>query len=247
MNTLTESETITNLIQAGTLQHIGIIMDGNRRWAEQNQLMSVQGHYHGYQALKKIVAHCSEVLKLPVLTVYAFSTENWRRTEKEVGFLTGLLGQVLANEMNELVEKNIQIRFIGDLTAFPKTIREQCHQAQAASTSNTGLIFQVALNYGGRLELVRAFQQLAQQVQNGQLTPDVIDELMIAQHLFAPNVPDPDMIIRTGGEYRMSNFLLWQSAYSELYVSDEYWPAFTPSHLEKAIQVFCKRQRRFGQ
>lgn len=239
-------QSVTAAIENGTLKHIAIIMDGNRRWAKSRRLPSAQGHYRGYQALKTIVRYCSKQLHLPVLTVYAFSTENWRRSDQEVRFLLKLFHQTLQAELDEMMAENVRLRFLGDIQAFSPAFQQACREAEALTANNTGLIYQVALNYGGRSEMLKAVQSLAQAAKVGQLEPDEITEAHIARCLYTGEVPDPDMVIRTGGEYRLSNFLLWQAAYAEICVVDELWPDFTPEVLDRTILTFQNRQRRFG-
>lgn len=237
---------LMELIHSGQLKHVAIIMDGNRRWAEKNQMMGVQGHYHGYQALKKVAKFATHQLQLPVLTVFAFSTENWNRSEKEITFLTGLLEQVLSNDIDELIAENLRLKFIGDLSRFPKKLHDYCRQAEKRAELNTGTLFQVALNYGGRAEFVHACQQIAVEVQAGELSVDQITEDTVSRHLYTADTPDPDLVIRTGGEYRVSNFLLWQAAYSELYTTPLFWPEFDPKALCDALADFQSRKRRYG-
>ena len=234
-------------IENGTLKHIAIIMDGNRRWAKDRHLPTPAGHYEGYKTLKALLEYCAESLQLPALTVYAFSTENWQRTSTEVDFLLKLFHQTLKKEIDELMRLNIRLRFLGDLSGFSPAFQETCAEALALTSSNTGLCYQVALSYGGRSEIVEACRRIAQDVQKGRLEPEDLTEASIQQHLYTgSNLPDPDMVIRTGGASRLSNFLLWQSAYSEIFILDELWPQFTPECLNQTIEAFQHRQRRFG-
>ncbi len=237
---------IQSLIQSKALQHIAIIMDGNRRWAQNKGLPSTQGHYQGYKTLKDIVEYCSDVLHLPALTVYAFSTENWQRPGREVDFLMKLFHQTLQDEIDELDEKNVQLRFIGNIAAMSPSFYKQCLAAQQRTAQNTGMIYQVAINYGGRAEITAAVKQLAQAVKQGDLEPDALSEADITRQLYTGQTMDPDLLIRTGGESRLSNFLLWQAAYAEICIIEELWPEFTPDVLNRTIQVFQQRQRRFG-
>jgi len=233
-------------IRSGALYHIGIIMDGNRRWAEQHHCLASEGHYQGYKALKSIVEYCSRDIGLPVLTVYAFSTENWGRPAQEVDFLMKLFHQTLQAEIQGLVDNNIRLKFIGSMEGFSVHFQDTCREAEAITSENTGMLYQVALNYGGRAEILAACRRIAQDIQAGLLQPDDIDEQHIEQRLFTQSLRDPDMIIRTGGEYRLSNFLLWQTAYAEIVILEELWPDFTPDVLDKAITEFQHRKRRFG-
>lgn len=227
------------------LQHMALIMDGNRRWAKQRCLPAVAGHKQGLDTVKKIVEACGQ-MGLGVLTVYAFSTENWRRADDEVSGLMNLFGEALAQQVPFLIKNNVVLQFIGEPSRFSAVLQQHMAEAEAKTAHNTGLVFQVALNYGGRDELVVAMQRLAEQVQSGTLNPADITEETIQQHLYTYPQPDPDLIIRTGGESRLSNFLMWQSAYSELLIEETLWPDFTPDKLTQAIETFAQRQRRFG-
>ena len=248
-STFTDSDTavIATMIEQKALSHVAIIMDGNRRWAKNQNMPSIQGHFYGYKALKAILKDAGPILKLPVMTVYAFSTENWKRSEVEVSFLMKLLRQTLLKELDELIEMNIQLRFIGQIDAFPKDIQTACREAEERTAACTGLICNVALSYGGRAEITRACREMAQAVEQGTLKADAIDETTIQTYLYTSSVPDPDLIIRTGGEYRLSNFLLWQAAFAELYTTSIFWPDFTPDAFRAALLEFHHRQRRFGQ
>lgn len=239
-------ESLKAFIQSGALKHIAIIMDGNRRWAKRHFMPGPQGHYQGYQTLKTIIEYCSLELGLPALTVYAFSTENWQRPGEEVGFLLKLFHQTLQKEIEELSRKNVQLKFLGNLQEFSPEFQAECRKSEAMTAHNTGMLFQVALNYGGRSEIVQSCKKIAEAVQTGQLRPEEITENHIAEHLYTQNTFDPDMVIRTGGEYRLSNFLLWQSAYAEICIVDELWPEFTPEVLNRTIENFQHRHRRFG-
>lgn len=239
-------EQAVGLVAEGRLNHIAVIMDGNRRWAKAHNKPGFQGHVQGYGALRELVRFCQDRLHLPVLTVYAFSTENWNRTPPEVTFLTQLLKTAIHDEFSQLIQNNIQVRFIGDLSAFSPAIEAACHKLNEQSLLNTGMRFQIALNYGGRAEIVAACRRLMGQVEAGQLRADAFDEAMLTAAMYTAEVPDPDMIIRTGGESRLSNFLLWQSAYAEIMVRQELWPDFTPGVLLDTISTFAGRQRRYG-
>ena len=225
--------------------HIAIIMDGNGRWAKERGQIRLKGHQAGMEALHDIVKACSE-LGVQVLTVYAFSTENWKRPAEEVSGIFSLLVRYVAKELKELNENNVRIRLLGDVRPLPDAARKAVMEAVDDTADNTGLVFNIAINYGGRAEIVRAAKQLAQQAAEGQLDPENITEDLFAEQLYTADLPDPDLIIRTGGELRLSNFLTWQSAYSEIYVTDTYWPEFTPEKLTEAIEAFNSRDRRFG-
>ncbi len=237
--------TIEKLIEAGKLGHVAIIMDGNRRWAQERYLPKAVGHGEGVRTLKKLVEFAGQI-QLGVLTVYAFSTENWNREKTEVDVLMKLFVETIHKELDHLCQNNVRLRFIGDLSAFSKGLQTQIHQAMVKTENNTGLCLQIALNYGGRHDIVQAVQVLAQQVQTGTLQPEEITEEQLSRLLYTQETPDPDLLIRTGGEYRLSNYLLWQSAYAELYITDTLWPDFTPDELTKALVEFSNRQRRYG-
>lgn len=244
-HTATHSET-PRLLQETGLRHVALIMDGNRRWAKQKHLPTLMGHKQGVDALKALVRYGGEV-GLEAMTVYAFSTENWQRGAEEVGYLMKLFLEALAAELEALHQNNVRIRFIGDLSAFSPALQALIGTAHAKTKDNTGLKFQIAANYGGRHELVQAMQQLGAHIQAGQLDPAAITEALIQEHLYTHDLPDVDMLIRTGGEARISNFLLWQSTYAELYFTDTLWPDFSPQAFDAAIAEFARRERRYGQ
>ena len=225
--------------------HIAIIMDGNGRWAKEKGMVRLKGHQAGMESLREIVRACSDK-GVKVLTVYAFSTENWKRPIEEVSGIFSLLVRYVAKELKELNANNVQIRMLGDIDPLPADAKKAAQKAVDSTKDNTGLIFCIAINYGGRAEIVRAARLLAKQAAEGQLDPASIDEALFASQLYTADLPDPDLIIRTGGEMRLSNFLTWQSAYSELYVTDTYWPDFTPERLNEAIEAFNGRERRYG-
>ena len=225
--------------------HIAIIMDGNGRWAKERGQIRLKGHQAGMEALHDIVKACSD-MGVQVLTVYAFSTENWKRPADEVSGIFSLLVRYVAKELKSLNENNVKVRLLGDIAPLPDAARRAVMEAVNDTADNTGLVFNIAINYGGRAEIVRAAKQLAKQAAEGQLDPDSITEDLFANQLYTADLPDPDLIIRTGGELRLSNFLTWQSAYSEIYVTDTYWPEFTPEKLTEAIEAFNSRDRRFG-
>ncbi|MCQ2565584.1 MAG: isoprenyl transferase [Clostridia bacterium] len=225
--------------------HVAIIMDGNGRWAKERGMVRVQGHRAGMEALREIVKH-SDILGVKYLTVYAFSTENWKRSLEEVSGIFKLLVLYVASELDELNRNNVRVNIIGDWSAVPEDARNSIKKALNTTENNTGLVFNIALNYGGRAEIVRSAKALAEKAAKGELDPAGITEDMFSETLYTGGMPDPDLIIRTGGEYRLSNFLTWQSAYSELVVTRLYWPDFTPQEYEKAIEEFQGRDRRFG-
>ena len=237
---------IPALIRETGLSHVAIIMDGNRRWAKQKLLPTLVGHKQGVDALKKLVRHCGDI-GLQALTVYAFSTENWQRSEEEVGYLMKLFLEALATELEDLHQNNVQIRFIGDLSSFSPALCDLIQAAHAKTASNSGLKFQIAANYGGRQEIIHAMRQLGKQIQAGDLTPETITEESITPLLYTNGLPELDLLIRTGGECRISNYLLWQCAYAELYITETLWPDFSPAAFNLAVEEFARRERRYGQ
>ena len=247
METLLKSseEELKEVVKATSLDHIAIIMDGNRRWAKQKHLPSAAGHSAGVTSLKRTVTFAQDI-GIKVLTVYAFSTENWQRKQEEVDFLMRLLAKTIDTELSELYEKNVKMKFIGDLTRFSPELRRILSSAEKRTEDNTGLLLQIAINYGAKDEIKNAVKQIAQEVKDGTLSPDDITEDTISQRLYTKNVKDPDLLIRTGGEMRISNYLLWQIAYSEFYVTSTFWPDFGERDLALAINSFAKRERRFG-
>ena len=226
-------------------RHLGIIMDGNGRWAEQRGLSRSTGHKEGAKNFKRIAKYCNRI-GIPYLTVYAFSTENWKRPALEVKMLMLLFKQYLKEALEEFEKENIRIRFLGDISVFPKDLRKLIVETQEAAKQQTGMVLNLAMNYGGRAELVSAMKKVAAEVSAGLLDVASIDEAVIERHLDTAGQPDPDLIIRPSGEQRISNFLLWQSAYSEYLFSNVLWPDFTPEHLEAALEEFSHRNRRFG-
>ncbi len=230
-------------VQASTRvpYHVAIIMDGNGRWARKRNLPRIAGHKAGTDNLRRIL-RASVELGIKVLTLYAFSTENWRRPQEEVNGLMGILEMVIERELDELDRNGVQIRHIGRLDRVPQGLQLKIKSAIERTKHNDKLILNVALNYGGRAEIVDAVRAM---VAEG-LSADYIDEDTISRYLYTCGLPDPDLIIRTSGEYRTSNFLIWQGAYSEYYVTETYWPDFDENELRKAIEHFNKRDRRFG-
>ncbi len=228
-------------------KHIAIVMDGNGRWAKERGLIRVQGHNAGMQALKEIVKASSQ-LGVKVLTVYAFSTENWKRPEDEVGGIFKLLVRYCESELEELNANNVRVGVLGETAKLPADARESLCEALETTKTNTGMIFLIALNYGARREILLAVRDLAKEAAAGGLDPAALTEEDISRRLFTGGVPypDPDLIIRTGGEKRLSNFLLWQGAYAELVFRDVYWPDFTPAELENCILEYQSRDRRYG-
>lgn len=225
--------------------HVAVIMDGNGRWATRRFLPRVEGHRAGVRALRETVEACAE-LGIPYLTVYAFSTENWERPQEEVRFLMDLLVTVVDDELPKLEKHGVRLRVIGDRARLPARVNEKLDQALARVPAEGKIDLCVALNYGGRAEIVRAARRLAADVLSGVVPLDQVDEERFSSYLYTAGVPDPDLIIRTGGEHRISNFLLWQAAYAELWITPVFWPDFQRTHLYTAIIDFQRRQRRFG-
>lgn len=223
------------------IKHIAIIMDGNRRWAKEHNLPSPAGHKKGVTSLRNVVRACDE-LGIKYLTVYAFSTENWKRSKEEVDFLMDLVAVTLKNELDDMNKEGVKISFIGDSSRLSDKLQKVTSDAQDKTKNNNGVNLQIALNYGSRDEIVHAVKSI---IDNG-IKSDDIDEKVISEHLYTKDIPDPDILIRTGGEKRISNYLLWQIAYSEVIVVDEYWPEFDRCSLIKCIEEFERRQRRYG-
>ncbi len=226
-------------------QHLAIIMDGNGRWAEQRKLPRIAGHRQGVATVQAIVKECRQ-LGIGYLTLYAFSSENWRRPGDEVNALMELLGIYLINELPTLVEENIRLKVIGEISRMPPQVQRTLTDTIDSTAQNDGMVLTLALSYGARDEMLRCVQRLAGDVQAGSLSPSDIDEAHIDQFLDTHDLPDPDLLIRTSGEMRISNFLLWQLAYAELYFCETLWPDFDNEELHRALKEFGRRQRRFG-
>jgi len=226
-------------------QHIAIIMDGNGRWAKQRGKLRVFGHEHGVEAVRSTVESCAS-LKIPYLTLYAFSTENWNRPKVEVDTLMRLLVGALKKEVGTLHKNNIRLKAIGKLETLPGKVNRELEEVIAQTEGNTGTTLTLALSYGSREELTTAMQRIATKVKNNIISPENIDETVINTHLYAHFLPDVDLLIRSSGECRISNFLLWQIAYAELYFIDVFWPDFREHHLVEAILSYQNRERRFG-
>ncbi len=232
-------EDIKKIVEECNLKHIAVIMDGNRRWAKDRNLPSMVGHKKGVEALKATMRACDD-FGIKYLTVYAFSTENWNRKPEEVNFLMDLLAQTLKSELKEMNENNVVIRFIGDTTKLSDKLQKILNNAVETTKNNTGVNLQIAFNYGSRDELVHAVKDI---VSEG--ITDITEET-ISKHLYTNNIPDPDLLIRTGGEMRVSNYLLWQIAYSEFIVISEFWPEFDKDKLAECVIEYKRRNRRFG-
>ena len=245
MTLLTKEQEITDIVKNTGLKHIAIIMDGNRRWAKEKHLPSAMGHQKGVSALKNTLKACHSY-GVKYLTVYAFSTENWNRSPEEVNFLMGLLANTIKNELLELDENGVKIKFIGNISELNQDLQNILKDSEEKTKNNTGVNLQIAFNYGSRMELTNACKQIAQDVKNGLINVENIDENTIGSKLYTSEIPDPDLLIRTGGEKRISNYLLWQLAYSEIYVTNTYWPEFDEDSLADAIFEYSSRVRRFG-
>ena len=227
-------------------RHIAVIMDGNGRWARKRHLPRIAGHRAGIGAVRQVVEACTR-LGVPCLTLYAFSVENWKRPRTEVKLLMGLLREYLKKELDEMNRNNIRFGAIGRIDTLPKTVERDLHDTVEKTKSNTGLRLTLALNYGGRAEMIDAVRSLVSQVkENGAFDPETITEQSFSRYLYTHDMPDPDLLIRTSGEMRLSNFLLWQVAYSEIWVTDVLWPDFTERELFQAIIDFQRRERRYG-
>ncbi|MFW5426113.1 MAG: isoprenyl transferase [Methylophagaceae bacterium] len=230
---------------ANVPQHIAIIMDGNGRWAKQRRQPRFMGHRAGVKAVENIVKHCAE-LGVGVLSLFAFSSENWRRPNKEVSLLMELFALSLKQQAKRLHKNNIRLQIVGDISKFSTGLQKQITQAEELTANNSGLIINIAANYGGQWDITQAVQKVAEKVQSGQLNAADITEELIAGELTTASISDPDLFIRTGGEQRVSNFMLWQMAYTEFYFSETLWPDFDAEQLNKAILSFNQRERRFG-
>ncbi|MDD1612809.1 MAG: isoprenyl transferase [Methylococcaceae bacterium] len=229
----------------GVPRHIAIIMDGNGRWAQKRFMPRAVGHRAGVKAVRKIVEYCTQE-GVEVLTLFAFSSENWRRPPEEVSLLMELFMATLQAEIDRLHQNNIRLRFIGDRSRFSETLQNKMTEGEVQTRANTALTLVIAVNYGGRWDMCQAFRTVHQKILAGELGTQDIDESLINRHLSTADLPEPDLFIRTGGEQRVSNFLLWQLAYTELYFTDTLWPDFDQKSIEEAILSFKSRQRRFG-
>jgi undecaprenyl diphosphate synthase len=226
-------------------KHIAVIMDGNGRWAQRRELPRIEGHRRGVASVRRTVEECAR-LNIGQLTLYCLSSENWKRPQHELDFLMHLLEQYMIEERSTLMENDIVVRIIGRRDGIPDRVLREMDETIAMSASNSGTVLCLAINYGGRAEMVDAVRRLAAEVRDGVLAPQDINEESLARHLYTANMPDPDLLIRTAGEMRISNFLLWQISYAELWVTDRCWPEFEVADLHRAIRDFASRDRRFG-
>ena len=241
MKTILKDSEISEIVKQTNIKHIAIIMDGNRRWAKEKNLPSAMGHKKGVEALKTTLRACND-FGIKYLTVYAFSTENWNRKKEEVDFLMDLVAITLKNELEEMHKEGVVINYIGDTTKFSPKLQKILKNSVERTKNNNGVHLQIALNYGARDEILHAVKSI---VEKG-IKPEDITTEIVSDNLYTKNIPDPDILIRTGGEKRISNYLLWQIAYSEIIVTKQYWPDFDKQSLSDAIIEFQSRQRRFG-
>ncbi|HCA04356.1 MAG TPA: isoprenyl transferase [Ruminococcaceae bacterium] len=225
--------------------HVGIIMDGNGRWAKNRGLPRKAGHREGAKTFRTITRYCSNI-GIKYLTVYAFSTENWKRPEDEVGALMGLFKSYLEEALSDFKDDDIVVRFIGDKSGFSPELRALMTENEESSASRSGMVLNIAMNYGSRDEIVRAIKNICDDVQNGRLERDGIDSAVVSSYLYTAGQPDPDLIIRPSGEYRISNFMLWQSAYTEFVIMNKLWPDFTTDDMDEALKLYSQRNRRYG-
>jgi undecaprenyl diphosphate synthase len=233
------------VLERSSPRHVAIIMDGNGRWARQRRLPRVAGHQAGVDAVKEVVRACGDK-GICALTLFAFSSENWRRPKQEVGVLMALFIAALDNQVRKLHENNIRLSIVGDRLAFSDALQRRIVQAETLTCANTGLRLCVAANYGGRWDITQAARAIAAKVARAEIDPDSVDEATVGRHLSMADLPEPDLFIRTGGEERISNFLLWQLAYTELYFTPTLWPDFKRDEFDKALVAYASRERRFG-
>ncbi|MCU0535434.1 MAG: isoprenyl transferase [Hydrococcus sp. Prado102] len=235
----------TDLDKSRLPGHVAVIMDGNGRWAKNRGLPRIMGHQRGVDTLKDLLRCCRD-WGVPALTAYAFSTENWGRPLEEVEFLMTLFERVLRKELKEMMEENVRIRFVGNLESLPPSLKAEIDRSMEETKDNLGIQFTVATNYGGRQEIIEACRAIAAKVHQGLINPEEIDEALFERHLYTSGLPYPDLLIRTSGEMRISNFLLWQMAYAEIYVTQTLWPDFDRAQFHQALSAYQQRERRFG-
>ena len=245
MALLKRKKSKTDISELNIPKHIGIIMDGNGRWAKKRHMPRSAGHNQGGKVFRKIARYCSDI-GVKYLTVYAFSTENWKRPQEEIDALMKLFKEYLDEALRDFKDDSIVVRFIGDKSPFDKELQELMIENEEGSKDRDGMVLNIAMNYGSRDEIVRAVKGISENVKNGIIAIDSIDETMVSEHLYTANQPDPDLIIRPSGEYRISNFLLWQSAYTEFVIMNKLWPDFETSDLDEAIKIYSQRNRRYG-
>ena len=245
MNSSPTSSSPVDLDTTNLPAHIAIIMDGNGRWAKKRLLNRINGHEKGSDTVRTMVRTCREI-GISYLTLYAFSTENWQRPKTEVDALMTLLRKFLHSEQKEMIERDIRLRVIGQIDRLPAKVQEALHTTMAATKDNTSMTLILALSYGGRAEITRMVQEVGQKIKHGEIDLNAINDDLIADHLYTRDIPDPDLLIRTSGEMRISNFLLWQIAYSEIFVTPTLWPDFSPDELLEILKDYQNRERRFG-
>jgi len=245
LNSSTSSSTHSDLDPAKLPSHVAIIMDGNGRWAKKRLLNRIKGHEKGAEAVRTIVRACREI-RIPNLTLYAFSTENWQRPQSEIVALMALLKNFLESEQKEMLDNNIRLSAIGQTERLPQDVQQTLHKVMTVTRENDGMLLNLALSYGGRAEIVKMVKEIAIKVKNSNIEPDSITPELISEHLYTSEIPDPDLLIRTSGEMRISNFLLWQIAYTEIYVTDTLWPDFAKDEFVRILIDYQHRKRRFG-
>ncbi len=245
MNSNTSSSTYKDLDPAKLPSHVAIIMDGNGRWAKKRLLSRIKGHERGSETVRAIVRACRKI-GISYLTLYAFSTENWQRPRSEVAALMTLLKKFLESEQKEMLDNNIRLYAIGQTERLPKNVRQVLYKAMTLTKKNDGMILNLALSYGGRAEIVKMVKEIAIKAKDDSISPDAITPEIISEHLYTSEIPDPDLLIRTSGEMRISNFLLWQIAYTEIYVTDTLWPDFGKDEFVRILQDYQLRKRRYG-
>ena len=246
MNSSSSSSSPVELDSTKLPAHVAIIMDGNGRWAKKRLLNRINGHEKGSDTVRTVVRTCRQI-GISYLTLYAFSTENWQRPKTEVEALMALLKNFLHSEQKEMVENDIRLRVIGQVDRLPEKVREALHQTMSATKDNTAMTLILALSYGGRAEIIRMVQEVAKLIKQGEIDPNAVTAELIADHLYTRDIPDPDLLIRTSGEMRISNFLLWQIAYTEIFVTPTLWPDFSRDELLEILKDYQGRERRFGQ
>jgi len=245
LNSNTSSSIYNNLDPAKLPSHVAVIMDGNGRWAKKRLLNRIKGHEKGSETVRTIVRACRKI-GISYLTLYAFSTENWQRPKSEVVALMTLLKKFLESEQKEMLDNNIRLHAIGQIERLPKNVRKALHNVMALTKKNDGMILNLALSYGGRAEIVKMVKEIAIKAKDGTIDPDSITPEIISEHLYTRQMPDPDLLIRTSGEMRISNFLLWQIAYSEIYITDTLWPDFGKDEFVRILKDYQQRERRYG-
>jgi undecaprenyl diphosphate synthase len=243
--TLDIPEALTEVPQARWPRHIAIIMDGNGRWAQRQNLPRIEGHRRGVASVRRTTEECAR-LKIEQLTLYCLSSETWKRPQQEIDFLMHLLEQYMIEERTTIMDNNLRVRMIGRREGIPDQVLRELDKTVEMSSTNTGMWLNLAINYGGRSELVDAVQAIARQVAAGAIKPNEVEEQTIAEHLYTAGLDDPDLLVRTAGEMRISNFLLWQISYAEIWVTDRCWPEFDEQALHEAIRGFAQRNRKFG-